>query len=109
MDAFSVLRPKAQVVSRRLLTAVALIQNQVGLYGICGEQIGTKNFSDYFEFSVTFTFSPKLHTHLLSGAGTIGQFEVTVPRDPVLTHPYNNNNNTKNNFPKTLKLRSLKT
>jgi hypothetical protein len=44
-------------------------------------------FSEYFGFPCQFSFHRLLHTHLSSGAGTIGQLVADVPGGLSLTPP----------------------
>jgi hypothetical protein len=44
-------------------------------------------FSEYFGVSCQFSFHRLLHTHLSSGAGTIGQLVAEVPNGLSLTPP----------------------
>jgi hypothetical protein len=44
--------------------------------------------SKYFGFRGQFSFHQTPHTHLLSGAGTIGQLEADVPSGLSLTPPH---------------------
>jgi hypothetical protein len=44
-------------------------------------------FSEYFGFPCQFLFRRLLHTHHLSGAGTVGQLVADVPSGLSLTHP----------------------
>jgi hypothetical protein len=52
---------------------------------ICGGYIGT---GAGFLRELPIIIAPKLHTYLLSGAGTISLFGTTVPRDSVSIHSY---------------------
>jgi hypothetical protein len=75
-------RAIARVVSRRLPTRwdnVAFVVDKVALGQV---------FSEYFEFSCQFSFHLMPHTHLLSGAGTVGQFVADVPSGLSLTPPH---------------------
>jgi hypothetical protein len=65
-------RAISQAVSRRPLTAAAL--GQV--------------FAEYFGFPCQFSLHQLLHTHLSSGAGTIGQLVADVPNGLSLTPPH---------------------
>jgi hypothetical protein len=47
-------------------------------------------FSEYIGFPCQFSFRQMLHTHLSSGAGTIGQFVTDVPSGLSLTPPQEN-------------------
>jgi hypothetical protein len=46
-----------------------------------------KVFSEYFGFHCQFLFHQLLHTHLSSGAGTVGQPVADVPSGLSLTSP----------------------
>jgi hypothetical protein len=47
-----------------------------------------KVFSEYSGFPCQFSFHQMLHTHLLSGAGTIGQLVADVPSGLSITPPH---------------------
>jgi hypothetical protein len=47
-----------------------------------------KVYSEYFGFPYQFSFPQMLHTHLSSGAGTMGQLEVDVPSGLSVTLPH---------------------
>jgi hypothetical protein len=44
-------------------------------------------FSKYFSFLFQLSFHQMLHTHLSSGAGTIGQLVANIPSGLILTPP----------------------
>jgi hypothetical protein len=55
-------------------------------------------FTEYFGFPCQFSFHQLLHTHhLSSGAGTIGQLVIDVPRGLSLTTPQENKKKLKIN------------
>jgi hypothetical protein len=72
----------AQAVSRQLPTAAARVPDQVSSCGICDGRNGTgAGFPCQLSFHHTF------HTHLFSGAGTIGQIVADVQNGLSLTPP----------------------
>jgi hypothetical protein len=78
----------AQPVCRRLPTAGARVRYQVRTCGICvGQRALWEVFSEYVRFPYQFSFHQLLHTHLASGAGTIGQIVFDVPSGLSLTWP----------------------
>jgi hypothetical protein len=79
----------AQAISRRLPTPAARVRAQVKSCGICGGEsdTGAVFVSEYFGFLSQFSLHRLLHTHLSSGAGTIGQLVADVPSGLSVTPP----------------------
>jgi hypothetical protein len=79
----------AQVVSRQFPTAAARVRSQDKSCGICGGQSDTGHDSfENFGFLCQFLSHQMLHTHLSSGAGTVGQLVSDISSGPCLTPSY---------------------
>jgi hypothetical protein len=66
-----------------------------GHVGFVVDKVALKQvFSEYFGFPCQFSFHQMLNTHLLSGAGTIGQLVADVPSGLSLTPPHEMKKNT---------------
>jgi hypothetical protein len=61
-------------------------------------------FSEYFDFTCNSSFDQILHTHLSSGAGTIGQLVANVPSEISLIplHEIKKNEQTKDRSPESI-------
>jgi hypothetical protein len=81
-------RAIAQEVSRCPPAVVARVRSQVRLLGFMVDKVALGQvFSEHFGFLCQFSFHRMVHTHLSSGAGTIGQLEPDVPSGLSLTPP----------------------
>jgi hypothetical protein len=76
-------RAIAQAVNRRLPKAAARVPAQVRSYGIF--VLDKVALGQAFGFPCQLSFHRLIHTHLSSGAGTIGQLMADVPSG--LSHP----------------------
>jgi hypothetical protein len=84
-------RAIAQVVSRRLPTAVARVWSQVRSCGIYDGKNGIEaGFFRVLSFPTPILISPSFSIHFSSGAGTIGQLVADVPSWLSLTPPHEN-------------------
>jgi hypothetical protein len=79
----------AQAVSRRLPTAAPRFDPRSGHVGFVVDKVALGQVSsEYFGFPCQFSFHRLPHTHLSSGAGTIGQLVAHVPSGLRLTAPH---------------------
>jgi hypothetical protein len=89
------------IISNQLTTSAAVTQLRrlvVGFqprqprfyprFGHMGFVVDEVALSEYFRFPCQFSFHRMLHTHLSSGAGTIGQLVTDEPSVLSLTPPY---------------------
>jgi hypothetical protein len=81
-------RAVVQGVSRWLPTAAPRLESSSGHVGFVVDKVALwQVFSEYFGFPCQFSSHRMLHTHLSSGAGTIGQTVADVPSGLSLTPP----------------------